>query len=316
MFDSLDTSFHLAKFKSQSKNIMLRFSGHDTFHCKEQWLLKGLKLIENQGDKSEKPFEIQNAIPKLGVGKNMVRSIQHWLKAFNLIDDKNYISIFGKRIFLEDKFDPYLEYEGSLWLMQYYLVKTNYASIFKIIFNDFFNDKATLEFSEKQIQGHIYRKIKRRKARTVTENTLKSDFKVFIKTYVTSSKQEKTIEDDFNAPLLGLNLISDTKRKNDLGQNIYKLNRDSHNVPVEIFTYCLLDEFKNSQSISFEDIRSSVAAYLCLNDERLESLIDEMCRTFDQFVYKDDAGIRQLQVKQLNPKFSNDLLKVYFENEL
>ena len=28
---------------------LLRFSGHDTFHCKEQWLLKGVQLIENQG---------------------------------------------------------------------------------------------------------------------------------------------------------------------------------------------------------------------------------------------------------------------------
>ena len=96
LFDSLDTSFHLTKLESKSKNTMLRFSGHDTFHCKEQWLLKGLQLIENQGVKQEKPFEIQYAIPLLGVGKNMVRSIQHWLKAFNLIDDKNDISTFGK----------------------------------------------------------------------------------------------------------------------------------------------------------------------------------------------------------------------------
>ena len=139
---------------------------------------------------------------------------------------------------------------------------------------------------------------------------------MFIKTYVTSSVQEKTIEDDFNAPLLGLNLISDTKRKNDLGQSIYKLNKDKHAVPVEIFTYCLLDEFKNNQNISFDDIRSSVATYLSLNDEGLEALINEMCQHFDQFVYKNDAGIRQLQVKQLEQNFSTELLKGYYKNEL
>ncbi len=52
---------------------LLRFSGHDTFHCKEQWLLKGVQLIENQG--SIDIFKKNEAIPILGVGKNMVRSI-------------------------------------------------------------------------------------------------------------------------------------------------------------------------------------------------------------------------------------------------
>ena len=30
----------------------MRFSGHDTFHCREQWLLKGVQLIDNQKDDS------------------------------------------------------------------------------------------------------------------------------------------------------------------------------------------------------------------------------------------------------------------------
>ena len=28
-----------------------RFSGHDTFHCKEQWILKGLQVLEYQNNK-------------------------------------------------------------------------------------------------------------------------------------------------------------------------------------------------------------------------------------------------------------------------
>ena len=31
-----------------SNKSTLRFSGHDTFNCKEQWILKGLQLIENE----------------------------------------------------------------------------------------------------------------------------------------------------------------------------------------------------------------------------------------------------------------------------
>ena len=35
-----------------SNKSTLRFSGHDTFNCKEQWILKGLQLIENEFDTS------------------------------------------------------------------------------------------------------------------------------------------------------------------------------------------------------------------------------------------------------------------------
>lgn len=48
-----------------------RFSGHDTFHCKQQWLLKGF----NNPNFST----ISDSIISLGVGKNMVSSVKYWL---------------------------------------------------------------------------------------------------------------------------------------------------------------------------------------------------------------------------------------------
>lgn len=94
---------------------ILRFSGHDTFHCKEQWILKGVQLSSNQG--STDIFKHNDAIPMLGVGKNMVRSINHWLKAFGLIDRENKTSEFADLLFLVNKFDLFLENDGSLWLL-------------------------------------------------------------------------------------------------------------------------------------------------------------------------------------------------------
>ncbi len=105
----------------------LKFSGHDTFHCRQQWLLKGVKLIDNEGYMVLNKPEI--AISRLGVGKNMVQSIQHWLKAFGLIDDKHEVLELSKKLFLDRyKFDPYLEDEGTLWLLQYKICKTNFVS--------------------------------------------------------------------------------------------------------------------------------------------------------------------------------------------
>lgn len=289
-----------------------RFSGHDTFHCKEQWILKGLQLIEEQGD--VKIFKEQKAIPLLGVGKNMVRSIQHWLRAFGVLDNENKVSEFANLLFLVQKLDPYLENDGSLWLLQYHLCKTNHSSIFKLIFSNYFSDKATLDFSEFQILSYVNRLLVDNEQKEVADKTLNSDFKVFIRTYVSPIKNEKTIEDDFSAPLLSLNLVSDTGRKNTLNQTIYRLNRGiQESISIQIFAYCLLSEFGKESSVSYDIIRKRVGSYLCLSSEGLDILIDGLCEKFTEFVYKDDAGIRQLQIRNNTLEFKNNMLKNHYE---
>ncbi len=289
-----------------------RFSGHDTFHCKEQWLLKGLQLIESQHNKNI--FKENEAIYLLGVGKNMVRSIHHWLRAFGMIDSENNITEFANIILLKDKLDPYLENDGSLWLLQYHLCKTNHSSIFQLIFSSYFSDKATLDFSEFQILNFVNRLLLENEYKEVAEKTFNSDFKVFIRTYVSPLKNEKTVEDDFNAPLLSLNLVSDTGRKNSANQTVYRLNRDiQESVSSEVFAYCLLNEFENDIAVSYDDIKKTVGAYMCLSNEGLEILIAKLCDEYDEFVYKDDAGVRQLQFKNNSTDFKNTLLKRHYE---
>lgn len=291
---------------------LFRFSGHDTFHCKEQWLLKGIQLSDKQTSKDI--FKHSEAIPILGVGKNMVRSINHWLKAFGLIDRENKTSEFADLLFLVNKFDLFLENDGSLWLLQYYLCKTNYSSIFQLIFSSYFSDKATLEFSEHQIISFINRQLSKNSQKAVAEKTLNSDFKVFVRTYVLPFKNEKTVEDDFSAPLLGLNLVSDTGRKNSANQAVYRINRDfQESISAEVFGYCLLEEFREENSVSFEKIKKRLGSYLCLSNEGLELLIDNLCHLYTEFVFKNDAGVKQVQFKNNTTEFKINLLKTHYE---
>ena len=58
----------------------LKFSGHETFSCRTFWLKKGYDfVIENNN------FNAPEAPSLLGVGKNMVASIQHWMKAMSIL---------------------------------------------------------------------------------------------------------------------------------------------------------------------------------------------------------------------------------------
>nr|WP_321221362.1 DUF4007 family protein [uncultured Psychroserpens sp.] len=294
-----------------SNNTVLRFSGHDTFHCKEQWILKGLQLVELQENRNI--FREVETISRLGVGKNMVRSIQHWLRAFGLINDDLIPTDFANSLFLNEALDPYLEYEGSLWLLQYFICKSQYASIYRMIFSEYFSDKATNEFSESQIFRFINKRLKDNDQKPVTNKTLESDFKVFIRSYVSPTKNQKTVEDDFNVPLLSLNLISDTGRQNDKGQTVFRVNKTSQSIPLEILAYCLLTEFEGELAISFDNVRKSVGSYLCLSNDLLDELLSQLPQRFNEFVYKDDAGIRQIQIKVNNVEFKNDILRDYYE---
>jgi hypothetical protein len=288
----------------------LKFSGHDTFHCRQQWLLKGVELIDN---KELKGFHnLEDAILELGVGKNMVQAIQYWIRAFGLIDEEKKLSDIAKIIFsIDGGYDPYLEDEGTLWLLQYLICDVDIASIYRLIFSDYTNERISNEFDERQIINFIKFKIAESSSRETSENTLNSDFKVFIQSYFSGVRTLKSLEDDFNSPLIELNLISSISREN--GIITYKVNKENRvDFPLEIFGYCLFDLYGNNSAIQFKDIRKTLGAYFVISNEGLEIIIEKLCSKYSQFIFNDDAGIRQIQIKANEEGFQFELLQNYY----
>ena len=62
--------------------MSLRFTGHETFVVRTFWPKKGYDFIKKGGT-----FSAENAVVDLGVGKNMVASIQFWMKALGIFND-------------------------------------------------------------------------------------------------------------------------------------------------------------------------------------------------------------------------------------
>lgn len=284
----------------------LKFSGHDTFHCRQQWLLKGIELIDNH--KLNGFSNLEEAILNLGVGKNMVQSIHYWLRAFDLIDEDKKLTEIAYLIFSNNNgFDRYLEDEGTLWLLQYLICKSEYASIYKLIFADYIKERISNEFDENQIKKFIKSKVEK----DISDNTLSSDFKVFIQSYYSSQKTLKSLEDDYNSPLIELNLLSTVTRNDDV--ITYKLNKDNRpNFPIEIFGYCLMFQFGNNSAIPFNKIRETLGSYFVLTNEGLEIIIEKLCSKYSEFIFSDDAGVRQIQLKASNNNFQLQLLKNYY----
>jgi hypothetical protein len=308
----LENFIHFYKLQIQIFRMSnLKFSGHDTFYCRQQWLLKGVELIEN---KELSGFNnLEESILNLGVGKNMVQAIQYWLRAFNLIDDEKKLTDIAKLIFSkEGGADRFLEDEGTLWLLQYLICKTGIASIYKLIFSDYSQERISNEFDERQILNFIKLKISETNNKETSENTLISDFKVFIQSYFSGTRSAKSLEDDYNSPLIELNLISSISREN--GLVTYKLNKENRtDFPLEIFGFCFHDLYGNNAAIQFKEIRKTLGSYFVLTNEGLEIIIEKLCSKYPEFIFNDDAGVRQIQLKTDSENYKLQLLQKYYE---
>jgi hypothetical protein len=52
---------------------------------------------------------------------------------------------------------------------------------------------------------------------------------------------------------------------------------------------------------------------MCLSNEGLDSLIENLCQDYKQFVFKDDAGVRQIQIKENTKEFKQRILEKHYE---
>jgi hypothetical protein len=275
-----------------------RFSGHETFHCRHFWLKKGFDFISQGMD-----FKAPEAVVNLGVGKNMVGSIQFWLNAFD-ISNNGELSEFGRRIFSLDGLDEYLENISTLWLLHYFLLKKDFATLYKLTFLEFRKTRISAEFSEEQIVDFIA-KLTVRNGLKVSVNSIENDVKVLIRNYVPLYKSgSKSLEDDFSSLLINLDLITKVNDSFIDGSQEFRFLYDAKsNFPAKVFLFAIMDKFENQMSISVNDLQIEVSDMFLCNREGTESKLFEL-QEMGYLVYKDDAGRKEIQIKKETSKWS------------
>lgn len=268
------------------------FSGHDSFQCRQLWLKKGYDYIQEG-----KHFNEEDAVVKLGVGKNMVSSIRFWLKAFNIIDSKEIPTEFGKRLFDEEHgYDPFLEDEASLWLLHYQLVKNGVATIYFIIFNEFRKEK--LFFNKETFVNYVKRIGESSPELNFNENTVAKDFIVFANLYK-NDLENKDVEDSFSGILSEIELLKSTRKGKD--EQFYIENTERDNLPEAVVLFTILDNSNYGNSISLSSLEfdwNSPGSVFALNRSGLMNKIAEIVTEFKDITFTDQAGIKQLQFKR------------------
>ncbi len=176
------------------------FAGHESFYLREGWLKKALDVLE----KEPALFQGSNlitAINKLGVGSNMVKAMQYWLKKTNLIEkgksQNEYILTDECNLIRE--YDPYFQHPNTLWILHYH-ISTN-SKIWEWLFH-----QETVLFDKDYMIDLISNKFKETDAKFANK-TIKDSVNTFISTY-TQNRVVKDPEDNIISPLSKLRLIT------------------------------------------------------------------------------------------------------------
>lgn len=268
--------------------IKTSFSGHDKFDCKVDWIVKGLKEFKNDSLLFSSS-NIENSISKLGLGINMIKSLNHWFKVLGLVDE-NKLTVLGELILEKD---PYLENSEILWIFHWNLAKNKEKTTLYYLF---FNKIYQYRFSKENISIEVVNWLDKNNIK-LSSNTINSDIDVFLKMYSNSESDE-----------INLSLLSDlnifTKLKNSYSLNINSTAPISDDVFLYVLNeYINIFKLKENDSLSINDIQRgelSIQKIFCMSENKLFSKINQIHNlTNGKLSYSETSGIRQIYIKEV-----------------
>lgn len=220
------------------------FAKHESFYIRDGWLFKGLKAVSD----TPSIFVLPDAPERLGLGKNMVRALRFWMQATNLAKEtyvnrvrEQQLTDVGK-VILEK--DPYLELDGTLWLIHHQLVCSYDQAT---AWHWFFNYYAPTTFSRQEFTDRLGQWINSQNGNLgeIAEGSIRKDFDCLMHTYLPErTERGKTPEDHIESPLTTLGIISEFQAVDDEADKVvhrYRLQAGTvRNIPPLIFLYVLL----------------------------------------------------------------------------
>lgn len=299
----------------------MKFSGHDTFACRTPWLFKGLQILDKQDSRAKDlaVFSQGQTTVDLGVGKNMLNAIKHWLLSFGIIDQAtNEPSKLSELIYKsadEEGVDLFIEDRFTLWLLHFEICANQYATIYNFFFREYFKRKSTRTFSETEFLNTLKSWINENGQNLPSINSLKSDFRCLIDTYCIKSGKNVTYEDNYTTLLGELELIKRTEMRSEANEIIYELNYlAALKETSELIGTLLLRMYGQDVSKSLDDVYSDIGTPLLLTREDFSHKLEALTQDFSSvFSFRSDAGVQELQINS-SLNWFDFALKNYYRN--
>lgn len=290
------------------------FSGHESFPLRFAWLTKAVRGVKDDPTL----FARDDAVVRLGVGKNMVRAIRHWATRADVIrpdaNDKrggHYSPTgLGKLLFSDSGRDPYLEDPATVWLVHWQL-----GSRRRVFDGDgdsrgsevlspttwfyMFNELRESWFTQESAVRELLNFAEQHGGKRPSTGTVERDLSCFIRSY-TPTEPDKRLsrEDTYDSPLTDLGLLT---REPQTGRILFDRN-PRPTLPVGVFSYAVIDfwrrEFPSSETIAFQRIAYAPGGpgqVFKLSENACVEYLDAIGDCTDGSVsYDATAGLRQL----------------------
>ena len=272
------------------------FGRHESFPLRFGWITKGLDALADD----PKVFTREDATVVLGVGKNMVGSIRYWLQATRIArrDPRNGALkrtpiaeiVFG------DQGDPYLEDEGTIWLL-HWLLATNPSEATAIYW--FFNHFHKPAFTTEEVVTGLTDFAKRELASRTSATTLKGDAQLVLRMYSrTVASARIGLEDALDSPLAMLDL------QERLDTRTWRAApMDRAELPLDVFAFAIAELFEhgNAEQLAIADLMYSdnehcaPGAVFRMTEDGLVSKLEALCEEYPHALRLDrTAGVFQL----------------------
>jgi hypothetical protein len=299
-----------------------KFSGHQTFAFRYGWLEKGVRAI------MERPtvFSEEDALVQLGVGKNMVESIQHWCLVTQVIEEDPggkqrterilRVSAIAQKLLQDGGWDPFLEDDASLWLIHWLLVSNpKIGTTWQIAFSLFQRP----DFTKQELVSHLSAFADKQSLK-INEKSLARDVDCFIRTYTPARTPNKQViaEETFDCPLQELNLIHPSP-----DGELYRFAIGAKpSLPTAVFGFALAQYFDSARAgrntMSVQECLygpGSPGQAFKLDENSLIEHVEELEKaTRGKIALDETAGLKQIYRRQdLEPI---KLLDTYYAMEV
>jgi hypothetical protein len=241
-------------------------------------------------------FKRDDALVRLGVGKNMVDAIQFWSTAREIIKPTmkgHSLNPIGDSLLGDSGWDPYLETPAALWVLQWLLTRRpDRASTWHYAFTRW--NRAI--FTRDELVGWLHAVARQAGTSRASRASLRRDADVFLRTYVPHHERgRRPIEDSFDCPLSELGLITELER------GLYAFSRGYQpTLHPHVLAYAVLDYWglyaESQDTLSFERLLhgpGGPGGAFQLSEMALVGLLEQLPRDIG-LIYDESAGMRRV----------------------
>ena len=267
------------------------FSGHESFACRYGWLPK---LYEAVVEDSSLFSSDEGAILRLGLGRNMIKSIRFWGEAFGLTRTHGgevEVTEFAKMLLdTREGLDPYLETPDALWRLHWMLTVHGGLGAWAVAF---------LETHDREITRERFVAAVRTRASqargTITSGTASNHVDVFLRTYAGGQSTDSSLEEVLGSPFQELELM---RLATLAGVATVRFSRGpKRTLDANAFAFVLHDFWRGtapkSGTLSVRSLmlsHSAPGAVLLLDEHGLYESLDELCSRSRRLVLRSDGA--------------------------